>query len=123
MADIDPELAEKLQLTRRPSDERLRELGLLEPDEPGLGSRPRSYEDWRSGDSIDRRASTWLGQATGGLIVCFVYSLPIYLLIAAFAGGITVIPDTREEWMVLGVIVAVAAVPFFTRLVRGEVDL
>lgn len=123
MADIDPELAEKLGLTRRPSDERLRELGLLPPEETDGVGPPRTYDEWKAGDSVDRRASTWLGQATGSLLVCIIYSLPIYLLIAAFAGSITVIPDTQVELFVLGVIVAVAAVPYFTRLARGEVDL
>jgi hypothetical protein len=83
-----------------------------------MAQPPRNYEEWRGGDSADRRASTWLGQAIGGLIVCFIYALPIYLIIAAFAEGITVLPDTKEEWFVLGVIMAVAGVPYFSRLVR-----
>jgi hypothetical protein len=85
---------------------------------------PRDYQEWKKGDSADRRASTWFGQAVGGVLLCLIYSFPIYLIVAAFAGSLTVVPDSQTEWVVLAAIAAVAGVPYFSRLIHeGAQDL
>jgi len=64
--------------------------------------------------------SSYVGLAVGGTIVSLIYGFPIYLVVAAFAPGVTIIPDSVEELIVLGAIVAIGAIPFISRMARED---
>lgn len=71
----------------------------------------RDYEEWKAQNT--HLQASWTGGAVGALLACVYCSVPVYLVIAAFAGGVTVVPDSKEELVVLGILMAVLGIPIF----------
>ena len=63
---------------------------------------PETYEEWKAAKGADVRASRWVGWFLGNMLVAFIWSYPLYLVGVLFAERLTLLPDTRVEWVVWG---------------------
>lgn len=78
-----------------------------------------SYEHWKSRRGRDVRASGWIGWFLSNALVCLVWSLPLYLVAAAFSERLTLLPNSAIEFAVWG---GVAAVLFLLARGKGRPD-
>lgn len=71
--------------------------------------REEALQLWKRSGGRSVQVSAWIGVLLGAAIMSVIYSLPIYLLIAAFT-SLNLVPSERTDLMVWGTIAAVGFV-------------